>query len=88
MFIYFIYVTHIVLKPWWNASLPRNMFEDFTNSTAHSEHLIFDGIQQMPVMPREDHRSTEDKSSIYSEPKYYLGAYKLCVLQVRQRSEN
>lgn len=58
--------------------MARNMFEDFTNSTALSEHLIFDGIQQMPIMPREDYRISKiskEMNSIYAEPKYYLGKF-------------
>ncbi|XP_037044522.1 uncharacterized protein LOC119080330 isoform X2 [Bradysia coprophila] len=60
------------IKPWQNTTLPKNHYNDFSNSTALSEQLIFDGIHHISTY-RNEHHTINDFQLNYSEPKYYLG---------------
>lgn len=67
------------LQPWTNlTNISYNALDDFTNSTAYSEHYGFDKHQVVSVFPKlnktEIFKAYNNNSETnYTEPRYYLG---------------
>lgn len=70
------------LQPWTNltniTSYQSNPIDDFTNSTAYSEHYSFDKNQVISVFPKLNKTEIlnvnySSSETNYTEPRYYLG---------------